>query len=90
VPNLQHFLVIKACSARLAACHSICTLCFVRSSPHPVDAAAAAAAAARHGFQPKPFRETCNQFEYGSEEPPAYDLTKVTAPTIMMLGEQAS
>ncbi|WIA08209.1 hypothetical protein OEZ85_007658 [Tetradesmus obliquus] len=40
-----------------------------------------------HGFQPKPFRETCNQYEYGSEVPPAYDLTKVTAPTLMFLGE---
>jgi hypothetical protein len=52
--------------------------------PHPI---AAAAAAARHGFQPKPFRESCNQAEYGSSVPPAYDLTKVTAPTIMFLGE---
>jgi hypothetical protein len=49
--------------------------------------AAAAAADARHGFQPKPFRETCNQAEYGSTVPPAYDLTKVTAPTVMFLGE---
>jgi hypothetical protein len=49
-----------------------------------------AAAAARRGFQPKPFRESCNQFEYGSEEPPIYNLSKVTAPVVIFAGRLLS
>ncbi|KAF6258125.1 Alpha/Beta hydrolase protein [Scenedesmus sp. NREL 46B-D3] len=36
-----------------------------------------------HGFKPKPFKETCNAAKYGSTVPPAYDLTKVTAPVVI-------
>jgi hypothetical protein len=53
-----------------------------------VPAAAAAAADASRGFQPKPFRETCIAAEYGSREPPVYDLAKVTAPVVIFAGDQ--
>jgi hypothetical protein len=49
-----------------------------------------AAAATRHGFQPKPFRETCNAAEYGSSEPPVYDFSKVTAPVVIFAGGHLS
>jgi hypothetical protein len=33
----------------------------------------------RAGSDPKPYEETCNQARYGQDEPPTYDLSKVTA-----------
>lgn len=32
------------------------------------------------------FRESCNQLQYGTTSPPAYDLSRVTAPTVYFLG----
>lgn len=32
------------------------------------------------------FRESCNQLQYGTTRPPAYDLSRVTAPTVYFLG----
>lgn len=32
------------------------------------------------------FRESCNRLQYGTLRPPAYDLTRVTAPTVYFLG----
>eukprot|EP00878_Enallax_costatus_P034540 GHUV01038302.1.p1 GENE.GHUV01038302.1~~GHUV01038302.1.p1 ORF type:complete len:290 (+),score=48.85 GHUV01038302.1:665-1534(+) len=40
-----------------------------------------------HGIDKKPFYESCNQEKYNSTEPPIYDLTKITAPNLMFLGE---
>eukprot|EP00879_Flechtneria_rotunda_P000554 GHRR01000660.1.p1 GENE.GHRR01000660.1~~GHRR01000660.1.p1 ORF type:complete len:576 (+),score=135.60 GHRR01000660.1:200-1927(+) len=39
------------------------------------------------GFIPKPFKETCNQYAYGTLVPPAYDFTKVTCPNVIFSGE---
>lgn len=37
------------------------------------------------GLMPRAFRESCNQHQYGSRQPPSYDLSKVTAPTVHFL-----
>lgn len=44
-------------------------------------------AACRRGITPgAAFRESCNQLQYGATQPPAYDLSMLTAPTVYFLG----
>ena len=40
------------------------------------------------GFQPKPWRESCNQEKYGSRVPPEYDLVKIRTPQVYFIGKQ--
>lgn len=35
---------------------------------------------------PRPYQETCNQAKYGQEQPPAYDLSKVTTKAAVFAG----
>jgi hypothetical protein len=88
----QHREVHLAISANVAtgglAAFSLLLLLLLLLLLSVTHIAVVAVAAARHGFQPKPFRETCNAAEYGSSEPPIYDFSKVTAPVVIFAGGQ--
>ncbi|KAI8465183.1 MAG: Alpha/Beta hydrolase protein [Monoraphidium minutum] len=39
------------------------------------------------GLQPHPMKESCNLAEYGTERPPAYDITRIRTPMAFFLAE---